>query len=112
MAANEHTATKKAPRAARLAIVDGRNPIRRESAREATRLSIARPKSNERHAVLCDLEAQIAGALSLIGIEYRDDDPNGSLLCAALLLQKALEMSEDLRNLILQPEKPAHAGAP
>ena len=71
-------------------------------AREANRLSIARSKSSEPHAVLCDLEAQIAGALSLIGIEYRDDDPNGDLLHAAILLQKALEIGEDLRNLILQ----------
>jgi hypothetical protein len=73
-------------------------------AREANRLSIARSKSSEHHAVLCDLEAQIAGALSLIGIEYRADDPNGDLLHAAMLLQKALEIGEDLRNLILQPE--------
>ena len=79
---------------------------RPRSTGEAARLSIARSKSSEHHGVLCDLEAQIAGALSLIGIEYRADDPNGDLLHAAILLQKALEIGEDLRNLILRPEVP------
>ena len=58
-------------------------------AREANRLSIARSKNSEHHAVLCDLEAQIAGALSLIGIEYRTDDPNGDLLHADLVAKGA-----------------------
>jgi hypothetical protein len=82
-----------------------KNPVTDRRERAAASLSIERSESDQRHAVLCDLEAQIAGALSLIGIEYREDDPDGKLLSATLLLQKALDMSEELRNLILgEPE--------
>ena len=52
-------------------------------------------------AVLFELEAQVAGAKSLIGIEYRDYDPTfDSLLQATRLLDKALGMSEELRELL------------
>jgi hypothetical protein len=52
---------------------------------------------------LYDLEAQVAGSIALIGIEYRRDDPYGSLLRAVLLLNRALAMSDELRKLI-EPE--------
>jgi hypothetical protein len=51
-------------------------------------------------AVLYEIEAQIAGAKALIGIEQRDDDPDGSLLQATRLLDKALVISEELGELL------------
>jgi len=51
-------------------------------------------------AVLYELEAQVAGAVALIGIEYRDEDPDGSLLQAVRLLERAVAISDELRELI------------
>jgi hypothetical protein len=55
---------------------------------------------SECEAVRCELEATIAGAKALIGIRHPHDDPGGSLLQAARLLDKALGMSEELEELL------------
>jgi hypothetical protein len=64
---------------------------------------------------LFDIEAQISGAIALIRIEDRaadpHGDPDGSLLQATRLLDKALAMSRELAAQLDKPEVPTLGAA-
>jgi len=68
--------------------------------RVLTTRPISKGSTSECLEALYALEAQVGGAVALIGSEYRQDDSDGSLLQAVRLLNEATSMVDELRELI------------